>query len=235
MSPTITGPLPGEFRWSCTLAASRPHGPRLSDLLVEVVETVAAAGGGPTQLWLQEVVDDDHARAEAAGFVAYRDLLQMRCPLPTAATDVAVRAYTDDDAEAFLAVNNRAFHWHPEQGGMTVADLHARQAEPWYDPAGFLLHDAGGRLAGFCWTKIHCDHDPPLGEIYAIAVDPDFHGQGLGRALTLAGLQWLVGRGLEVGMLYVEADNEPALRTYGSIGFTTHHTDRAYRRTIEGV
>jgi predicted N-acetyltransferase YhbS len=30
-----------------------------------------------------------------------------------------------------------------------------------------------------------------MGEIYANAVDPDFHGQGIGGPLTRAGLQWL--------------------------------------------
>ena len=64
-----------------------------------------------------------------------------------------------------------------------------------------------GHLAGFCWTKVHAGTDPPLGEIYVIAVDPTAHGRGLGGALTVAGLDHLAGLGLTVGMLYVDESN----------------------------
>ena len=67
-----------------------------------------------------------------------------------------------------------------------------------------------------------------LGEIYVIAVDPDFHGLGLGRALTVAGLQSLSERGIGTGMLYVDDDNTAALSLYRSLGFEDHHCDRAF-------
>jgi mycothiol synthase len=200
--------------------------------LARAVDETRAAGGGRLVLWVERVDDQLDATARAAGATPWRDLLQMRCPLPAEATDLPVRAYTPADAEAFLAVNNRAFSWHPEQGGMTLAGLAERTTEPWFDPAGFLLHERDGRLAGFCWTKIHPADDvlgdPPMGEIYAIAIDPDFHGQGLGAPMTLAGLAWLAEQGLGIGMLYVESDNHAAVRTYERIGFTVHHVDRAF-------
>jgi mycothiol synthase len=200
--------------------------------LADVLAQVRAAGGGRVVLWVEQVDDALDTAATRGGFTRWRDLLQMRCPLPAAPSDLPVRAFTPADADAFLAVNNRAFAWHPEQGGMTLDGLRSRLAEPWFDPAGFLLYERDGRLAGFCWTKIHAPQpelgDPAMGEIYAIAVDPDFQGQGIGGPLTLAGLQWLADRGLEVGMLYVEADNDAAIKTYERIGFTVHHVDRAY-------
>jgi mycothiol synthase len=75
---------------------------------------------------------------------------------------------------------------------------------------------------------VHDDRDPVLGEIYVIASHPDFHGLGLGKALTLAGLDHLARKGIGTGMLYVDADNAPAVGLYEHIGFTIHHDDRAF-------
>jgi mycothiol synthase len=174
--------------------------------------------------------DADADTATAAGLVLVREVLQLRRPLPAdPPPPLDVRPFrpgTDD--EAFLTVNNRAFRWHPDQSGWTTAELHAAEAEPWFDADGFLLHERDGRLAGFCWTKVHpaTDVDPALGEIYVIAADPDFTGIGLGRALTLAGLDHLARRGLTVGMLHVEGTNVAARGLYDALGFTQHSAHR---------
>jgi mycothiol synthase len=156
-----------------------------------------------------------------------RELLQLRRPLPVAEPwQLVTRPFVvGQDEDAWLAVNNRAFARHPEQGNWDRATLLGREKEPWFDPAGFLLHERDGVLAGFCWTKIHVAERPPLGEIYVVAVDPPLSGHGLGRQLVLAGLDHLARASLTVGMLYVDADNTPARRLYDDLGFTLHHTE----------
>ncbi len=223
---TIEGPNEGDCRWSLIVAEDR----RRFDLRASLTDWLSANRDETVQLWLRQVDDQAHAIASELGFVPHRDLWQLRCTLPNSPSGLVTRAFTADDIDAFVKVNNRAFHWHPEQSGLTVNAVRETMTEPWFNAAGFrLLHSDNGRLMGFCWTKIHRATDPELGEIYVIAVDPDFHGQGLGKPITLAGLEWLAAEGLRVGMLYVESDNHAANATYAAIGFARHHTDRAYR------
>jgi mycothiol synthase len=209
------------------------------DALARDLDTIAASGGGPVFVWVSGPTSEDDDRALAAGLRLGRDLLQMRVDLPLdgPAPELPWRPFEPGvDEPAWLEVNNRAFDWHPEQGGWTADILAEHTSEPWFDPAGFLLHERDGRLAAFCWTKVHRDVDPPLGEIYTIAVDPDFHGSGLGRAITVAALDWLHHeRGISIGMLYVDSANEPAVRLYERLGFTVHHIDRAYAGDVEAT
>ena len=183
--------------------------------------------GRLVELESEPATETDIADASAAGLTLIRCIEQLRIALPIENADrpLPTRAFIPGvDDEAFLEVNNRAFAWHPDQSGWTIAHLEERMNQPWFDPEGFLLHERDGRLAGFCWTKIHpaTDADPELGEIFVIAVDPDFHGLGLGRALTLAGLTSLAERSVTVGKLHVEHDNVAARSLYESLGFHTY-------------
>ena len=185
------------------------------------------AGAGP----------EDHRAAAERDQVPVRTIHQLRCALPLGvhATVETRRFDPEGDVDPWLVVNNRAFSWHPEQGGWDRKAVADRMAEPWFDPNGFLLHERAGTLAAFCWTKVHADHDPPLGEIYVIGVDPAFQGQGLGRELTLAGLDHLSGQGVTVGMLYVESDNEAAVALYRSLGFVVHRDDVFFGPAPDGT
>ena len=200
--------------------------------LARDLATVRDGGGGEVYVWVSDPTDDDDAVAAGAGLSVGRDLYELRAPLPLAPlvpAGVPWRPFRPGDEAAWLEVNNRAFDWHPEQGGWTVDMLRERLAEPWVDLDGFLLHERDGRLAAFCWTKVHDDHDPPLGEVYVIAVDPDFQGLGLGKAMTLLAMDWLHReRNITIGNLYVDAGNTTALTMYERLGFSRHHTDRAY-------
>src|SRR4029077_12703424 len=183
------------------------------------------------------------ATAAALGLVVVRELMEMRRPLkdPPAVTGsdgVRIRTYAGpaDDAE-LLRVNNAAFAWHPEQSGWTEADIAERRAEPWFDPAGLFMavDEHSDNLLGFHWTKVH---GKDLGEVYIVGVDPAAQGRGLGATLTLAVLHHLADRLSEseqpTVMLYVEADNSAAVKTYQRLGFDVFSVDAAYAAGLSG-
>lgn len=184
--------------------------------------------------------------AERVGRRRVRELWRMRRPAPgheapplpelVVPAGVAIEPLrVGRDEDAVVAVNNRAFAWHPEQSGWTRADVAEIEAESWFDAAGVLLgwDTATGDLLGFHFTKVHevsATVSEPLGEVYVVGVDPAAQGRGLGRALTLAGLHHLAGRGLHTVVLYVEGDNAPAIATYRRLGFERDAVDVSYQR-----
>ncbi|MGE2716389.1 mycothiol synthase [Mycolicibacterium litorale] len=215
---------------------------RRRGLGAQMVRTGLAEGGAAARIWAHGNLDAAQATARALGLRVVRELLQMRrsltdLPPVTVADGVRLTTYSgpDDDSE-LLRVNNSAFAWHPEQGGWTEADITERRGEPWFDPEGLFMafDDASGKLLGFHWTKIH---GPDLGEVYVVGVDSAAQGRGLGATLTLAGLHHLADRLSESSqptvMLYVEADNTAAVKTYRRLGFDVYSVDAAYAATTD--
>ena len=201
-------------------------------------ELAVAAGGRVLRLWAHGDLPAAAALARAAGFERFRALWQMRRSLaepldqPVLPAGRTLRTFVPgQDEDRWLSLNGRAFAKHPEQGGWTRHDLELREREPWFDPAGFFIAERGGQMAGFHWTKVH---DPTLGEVYVVGVDPAEQGSGLGRALTLAGLQHLRDLGVARAMLYVDEDNVPAIRMYEALGFTRATVDAMYRSASPG-
>ena len=205
------------------------------------------AGDRPLSIWAHGDLPGSGELLAPHGFDRARVLLQMRMPLdavdpdprPALPEDVRVVPFRPGrDEDAWLRVNARAFAWHPEQGRMTRADLELREAEPWFDPEGFLMAwrgdpDDDGVLLGSHWTKVHPAGDAgpdPVGEIYVLGVDPDAQGMRLGGALTDLGLAHLRARDLREVLLYVEEDNTAAVRLYEGRGFRRFSVDVSWQR-----
>jgi len=221
---------------------ARRHGigRRMVDALVRL------SPDGRLRLWAHGENAASAQLADSMGFARSRVLWQMRRSLSAALPGLRlpegmrIRAFVPgQDEAAWLEVNGRAFAHHPDQGRWTRADLDLRLAEPWFDPAGFLLAvtegpDGRERIAGFHWTKVHGEVDGHLhhriGEVFIVGVDPDFQRHGLGRLLTIAGLLHLRGLGLNEAMLYVDAVNTNAIRVYESLGFVRWDTDVLFTR-----
>ena len=82
------------------------------------------------------------------------------------------------------------------------------------------------------WVAIDCDstvgfvavklyYSDGMGEIYMIAVDPDYQRQGIGSALIEFALLWMKEKGMSVAMVETGGDegHAPARYTYEKVGF----------------
>ena len=86
------------------------------------------------------------------------------------------------------------------------------------------------RLMGFHWTKWHTEETPAFGEVYVVGLASDYRGGGRGGPLISAGLRRLVEKGARRVILYVEGDNEAAVKAYEKLGFSTVEEHVVYSR-----
>lgn len=123
--------------------------------------------------------------------------------------------------EAWLSANNEAFSWHPEQGGWDRERLSRAQEVDWFAEEDVLFLWSVGEpvLAGFHWTKWHAEETPAFGEVYVVGLASAFRGRGLGDPLLRLGLAHMVAKGAQRVILYVEAENAPAVRVYENLNF----------------
>jgi mycothiol synthase len=211
------------------VATSDPH------VVDRLIDNVVALGG--TTIWSHGRRSPVENALRAQGFIPARTLHQMRRPLsdeivvPPLPAGVVIRPFVPGaDEDAFLRVNAAAFADHPEQGDWTRADIEAREAESWFDPAGLLLAERAGNLIGYHFTKRHEDGN---GEVYVIGVDPAGQGLGLGKVLLAAGLQYLRERGCPLVLLYVDESNVGARGLYMRVGFVDYDRDIQWNRPLE--
>ena len=226
-----------------------PHARRRGIAAALVAQLPAEA-----QLWAHGNIPAAQACAAALAWQPVRELLVMSLtepqltevlhrslPLPE---QVHLKTYSQSVAEygtdmvdrAWLQANNEAFSWHPEQGGWDLARLERARDTSWYHPEDVLLLWKEAQLLGFHWTKFHGElpqlqrYTGPVGEVYVVGLADAARGQGLGAPLLQAGIARQVQRGAQTVLLYVEADNAPAVRAYEDLGMTVTETHMRYSR-----
>jgi mycothiol synthase len=204
-------------------------------LLGRVVNHARSRGAARLDVWSYNDSEPGRHLARSFDLQATRRLLHMhRHPGPPPhwprPAGVSVRPFVPgQDDEMLLALNNRIFVGHPENGNWTLEDLRARLGQPWFRPADLLILEVQGEPAGFHWLKVE---DRPgegcVGEVYVIGTAPEHHGQGLGRYLLSEGLQHLSERDVDAVAVYVDQSNERAVALYWSFEFHHHHVDVLY-------
>lgn len=219
----------------------------------EAEALINSVGDGPIDVWAHGA----SPVSELSGARKVRELLVMSLgtPLPEVVAPKGMQVLTLAQSrelwgaradEELLRVNNEAFSWHPEQGGWDMARWERAQEAAWFDPDGvFLLWitpenatahpdvEQSIRLAGFHWTKYLSsqlvNNGGMVGEVYVIGLASEVQGKGVGKFLTTVGVNRLRQSGCEQVILYVEADNVPAVKVYERLGFAVTETHALYR------
>jgi GNAT superfamily N-acetyltransferase len=89
---------------------------------------------------------------------------------------------------------------------------------------------ASGSPVGFVAVKLHSEDS--MGEIYMVAVDPDFQDQGIGSTLIEFALDWMKDAGMSIAMVETGGDRGHAVarHTYEKVGFGLFPVARYFKK-----
>ena len=123
------------------------------------------------------------------------------------ANEYQIRRMTMEDVDGVAAVEAATFPtpWSRDAFASEMRNVAAR----------YLVAEKDGRIIGYAGAWIILDES----HITNIAVLRDERGQGIGRALTAALLQYLSNLGAAYATLEVRKSNEIAQNLYKSLGF----------------
>jgi ribosomal protein S18 acetylase RimI-like enzyme len=146
-----------------------------------------------------------------------------------------IRPFEDRDTEAVVGLSLRA--WAPVFTSLEQtlgSEIFRRQHPDWREDQRRAVEDAcatkkgrvwvaeaGASVVGFVGVELH-HPERSMGELFMLAVDPDYQGLGIGTALTRFALDRLKEAGMKVAMVETGGDlgHAPARRVYEKAGYT---------------
>ena len=144
-------------------------------------------------------------------------------------SNAVIRPLREDEYDWFIARGTAFYVEDMVRAGVDrdVAQAKADRDLPLLLPDGlatpghsmFAIED-GGRFAGYLWL---CDRDGELGHslfVYAVEIDAEFRGRGLGRAAMVFAEDEARRLGIAKVALNVFGGNEVARGLYLSLGYT---------------
>ncbi|MFZ1814938.1 MAG: GNAT family N-acetyltransferase [Rhizobiaceae bacterium] len=139
---------------------------------------------------------------------------------------IETRRAVPQDAVGIADVHDTA--WRNAYSGIVphkaLARMIQRRGAAWWENAIrratiVLVVEIGGEIAGYATLGRNRVGTLPFdGEVYELYLKPEYQGIGLGSRLFLAARAELGRRGLKGSVVWVLADNEPAIRFYENAG-----------------
>lgn len=154
----------------------------------------------------------------ATGFTTHERLHLLRHDLtdiPPAGGAVRTRRAWRRDLPTILDIDGRAFDefWALDRRGLEDAVRATPRSR--FRVSGAPGPVPGVRITGYAVTGQAEDR----GYLQRLAVDPELHRAGIGRALVIDSLRWLRRQGARVAMVNTQEHNHGALALYEACGF----------------
>ena len=210
---------------------------RIGTRLVEAAASHAGALGlGVLHVDVPEGASDVVALFRMLGYEHMRTHVHMAVDAPQRSDIVlpegaVVRLLRRNEIAELTALQNAVFNgsWGyspntPEQLDYRIYTLIAER------PDDVVVLEMEGRIAAYCWCRRRGEGEPGL--VGMVGVLPQMQGRGLGKAVTGAGLDLLVDAGARPIEITVDAQNEPGVRLYRSLGFRETWRSVWYERLL---
>jgi len=165
---------------------------------------------------LQSCLDDQ-------GWSRFDESIVMNMELAKAALDGAIDQIPLRDVGRFIRAATRVRLLDEAVAGGLAEVISAIEPEKGLFVAGANADPLAAAI---------CVHDRDLAGLFEVATREEERGKGHGRRLVLSALKWARSRGARTAWLQVEADNEPAIHLYRTLGFTEAYRYH-YRRPPE--
>ena len=157
-------------------------------------------------------------------------------------SDCHVRLAHPGEMEKVALIAYRAFESFRLRVDPQIPDSRARHSRREWVRNGFkgraeaiYVAESGNRLVGFALLRSKIGAmNKKIGEIELIAVEPKYHGRGIGKALVAAAIQYYRGEasGIQVG---TQAKNLQAVGLYTRMGFSIVQSELSFHRHSDGT
>ncbi len=130
----------------------------------------------------------------------------------------ALRRAQPGEVPVLAALQNQAFEGSWGYSPNTPGELHYDMYESGPQPFDALVLEAKGTITAYCLVRASTGPDE-ASFIGMVGTRPSAQGQGLGRAVTGAGIDHLLGLGAHRINITVDSENGAAIRIYEGLGF----------------
>ena len=158
-------------------------------------------------------------------------------PVPGWPAGYSTRTFVPgQDEHTSTKLENECFQDEWEYVPVKLGEIEGFVRSPSFRADGVIYAVHQGQVVAECWNWIDDERIAQTGEkrgdIWCLCVHPQHRRRGLGRALLLAGVQWLRQQGMTSAYLTVDGANERAKHLYQSVGFVTQRTNIWYRKGL---